>query len=90
MVGDPISRTLPGADPRGRRGGKRVFDTLAGRGIDRFVFTSTCSNYGLRSTDEPATEESELAPLSLYAEMKVEFEQHVLASGPTGTSARRC
>ena len=31
---------------------------LGGRGIDRFVFTSTCSNYGLRESDEPATEES--------------------------------
>jgi nucleoside-diphosphate-sugar epimerase len=51
---------------------------LSGRGIDRFVFTSTCSNYGLREVDEPATEESELAPLSLYAETKVEFERFVL------------
>ncbi len=61
---------------------KRLFDKLAGREIDRFVFTSTCSNYGLRGSDEPATEESDLAPLSLYAEMKVDFERHVLAGGP--------
>jgi nucleoside-diphosphate-sugar epimerase len=46
------------------------------------VFTSTCSNYGLRGTDDPATEESELAPLSLYAETKVEFERFVLEREP--------
>ena len=47
-------------------------------GVDRLVFTSTCSNYGLRDTDEPATEESELSPVSLYAELKVDFERFVL------------
>ena len=59
-------------------GAKKVFGALRGRGIDRFIFTSTCSNYGLRDSSDPATEEAELAPLSLYAETKVEFEQFVL------------
>ena len=81
-VGDPISRTYPELTREINEGCKRLFDGLAGRGIDRFVFTSTCSNYGLRGSDEPATEESELKPLSLYAEMKVDFERHVLDSGP--------
>jgi nucleoside-diphosphate-sugar epimerase len=80
LVGDPICRKYPHLARRvNDEGAKRLFESLAGRGIDRFVFTSTCSNYGLRGTDEPATEESELAPLSLYAETKVEFERFVLA-----------
>ena len=80
LVGDPICRKYPDLARRvNDEGAKGLFDALAGRGIDRFVFTSTCSNYGLRDTDEPATEESELAPLSLYAETKVEFERFVLA-----------
>jgi nucleoside-diphosphate-sugar epimerase len=79
LVGDPISRKYPElARDVGEEGSMRFFDGLAGRGIDRFVFTSTCSNYGLRETSEPATEESDLAPLSIYAETKVAFEQHVL------------
>ncbi len=82
MVGDPISRKYPGLTRAVNAGCVSLFDGLAGRGIDRFVFTSTCSNYGLRKSDEPATEESDLAPLSLYAEMKVDFERHVLARGP--------
>jgi nucleoside-diphosphate-sugar epimerase len=83
LVGDPICRKYPELARRvNDEGAKRLFDTLAGRGIDRFVFTSTCSNYGLRESDEPATEEAELAPLSLYAETKVEFERFVLEREP--------
>jgi len=82
MVGDPVSRSYPKLTRAVNDGCKRLFDSLAGRGIDRFVFTSTCSNYGMRASDEPATEASELLPLSLYAEMKVDFERHVLDSGP--------
>jgi nucleoside-diphosphate-sugar epimerase len=80
LVGDPISRKYPElARDVGEAGAMRMFDTVAARGIDRFVFTSTCSNYGLRTSDELATEESELAPLSIYAETKVAFEQYVLS-----------
>ena len=83
LVGDPICRKYSELARRvNDEGCKRVFDTVLGRGIDRFVFTSTCSNYGLRDTDDPATEESELAPLSLYAEAKVGLERHVLEREP--------
>ena len=79
MVGDPVSKRYPELTRRVNvEGAQGVFDALEGRGIDRFVFTSTCSNYGLRTTDEPATEESELSPVSLYAETKVEFERYIL------------
>jgi nucleoside-diphosphate-sugar epimerase len=79
LVGDPISRKYPDlARAVGEEGAYRVFDAANAAGIDRFVFTSTCSNYGLRTESEPATEESELAPLSIYAETKVAFERYVL------------
>lgn len=79
LVGDPISRKYPElARDVGEAGSMRLFDALSGRGIDRFVFTSTCSNYGLRESSDPATEESDLAPLSIYAETKVAFEEYVL------------
>ena len=78
LVGDPISKRYPELTRDVNDGCKALLDSLAGRGLDRFVFTSTCSNYGLRGSEEPATEDSDLAPLSLYAEMKVDFEQHVL------------
>lgn len=48
-------------------------------GVERFVFASTCSNYG-RSDDGGAVmdESSPLRPLSLYAETKVEVESALL------------
>jgi nucleoside-diphosphate-sugar epimerase len=83
LVGDPICKKYPDlARGVNDEGSKQMFERLLGSGIDRFVFTSTCSNYGLRESDEPATEDSDLAPLSLYAETKVEFERFVLSREP--------
>ena len=48
LVGDPISRKYPDlARAVNLEGSTALFDALAGRGLRRFVFTSTCSNYGL-------------------------------------------
>jgi nucleoside-diphosphate-sugar epimerase len=82
LVGDPITKTYPELSDSINLGGcSTVLEALDDRGLDRLVFTSTCSNYGLRTTDEPATEESELAPVSLYAVHKVEMERRILAAG---------
>jgi nucleoside-diphosphate-sugar epimerase len=84
LVGDPITKTYPDLSRSiNLDGSSALIEALDGRGLDRFVFTSTCSNYGLRETAEPATEESELAPVSLYAEHKVEIEQRILALAPS-------
>jgi nucleoside-diphosphate-sugar epimerase len=51
-------------------------------GIGRFIFASTCSNYGkMKDTDTLVDEESELSPVSLYAKTKVEVEMALLGSG---------
>ena len=48
-------------------------------GIPRFIFASTCSNYGkMDSSDGYVDENSPLAPVSLYAELKVALEDIVL------------
>jgi nucleoside-diphosphate-sugar epimerase len=48
-------------------------------GVERFVFASTCSNYGkMKDADEYVDEESELSPVSLYAETKVAVEMALL------------
>lgn len=55
-------------------------------GVQRVVFASTCSNYGrMRDSDAYVDEESELAPVSLYAETKVAVERALLASAANGT-----
>ena len=48
------------------------------KGVKRFIFTSTCSNYGISNLNELATEDSPLNPLSLYAETKIATEKELL------------
>jgi nucleoside-diphosphate-sugar epimerase len=79
LVGDPICKKYPElARKINSDYPKNLVQKLNFKNIDKFVFTSTCSNYGLRVDESPANEESELNPLSLYAETKVEFEKYIL------------
>ena len=58
---------------------KWLIDKCKEIGIRKFLFASTCSNYG--KMDDPESyldENSKLAPVSLYAELKVKFEQYML------------
>ncbi len=81
LVGDPLCKKYPDLARRVNDVGTiNLIGELDGRGINRFVFISTCSNYGRRETDVEATEESELNPQSLYAETKVKVERHILDS----------
>jgi nucleoside-diphosphate-sugar epimerase len=62
-----------------------LLDAAEAAGVRRFLFASTCSNYGkLADGDAVATEEWELRPLSVYAESKVEAELEVLARNREG------
>lgn len=44
-----------------------------------FIFSSTCSNYGLRDDLSPASESDKLKPLSTYAKSKVYIEKKILS-----------
>ncbi|MBI3166209.1 MAG: NAD(P)-dependent oxidoreductase [Chloroflexi bacterium] len=56
-----------------------VFEQSADLGVERFVFASTYSNYGLSENGKPVTEETPLNPQSLYAETKIAAEEYLLA-----------
>jgi len=57
-------------------------------GVKRFVFASTCSNYGkMADADGYVDEASPLAPVSLYAETKVAVERCILDSHQNGSMA---
>ncbi len=58
---------------------KMVFDQAVDLGVERFIFSSTYSNYGLSPDGEPVTEESSLNPQSLYAETKIAAEEFLLS-----------
>lgn len=57
---------------------QRVFDQSVELSVDRFIFASTYSNYGLSTDGESVTEQSPLNPQSLYAETKVAAEELLL------------
>lgn len=46
--------------------------------IQRFIFFSTCSNYGIQDTEQLVDEQAQLNPASLYAETKIDAEKFLL------------
>lgn len=48
-----------------------------GLGIQRFMFSSSCSLYGIAPDDNPLTEEGRLNPITAYAKAKVETEEEI-------------
>jgi nucleoside-diphosphate-sugar epimerase len=86
VVGDPAcSREPDEARAVNLDSTRRLLDLAERRGAGRFVFASTCSNYGkLADGDAYATEEWELTPVSLYAETKVASELETLARSRPG------
>lgn len=58
---------------------KYLIDRSKKAGVTKFIFASTCSNYGkMENSDEYVNEKSNLSPVSLYAELKVKFENYLL------------
>lgn len=94
IVGDPACRANPDlARSTNLDGSRLLLDAAQRAGVSRFVFASTCSNYGKMSNPNAYVDEtSPLAPVSLYAETKVAFEREVLGccgrDGFAGTCLR--
>ena len=80
LVGDPITKKFPEESAAINDVALRnCIDRLNERGLERVIFISTCSNYGLVAGDELVNEEAPLSPLSLYAKSKVAAEKHLLS-----------
>ncbi len=59
---------------------QRVYEQAEELGVERFVYASTYSNYGLAADGKPVTEDSPLNPQSLYAETKIASERFLLST----------
>ncbi|RYY64074.1 MAG: NAD(P)-dependent oxidoreductase, partial [Chitinophagaceae bacterium] len=80
IVGDPACKKFSDeANQTNWDGSVALFEAAEKAGVQRFVFASTCSNYGkMPDPDSFVVETSELNPVSLYAELKVKFEKYLL------------
>jgi nucleoside-diphosphate-sugar epimerase len=92
IVGDPACAKQPElAKSTNLEGSKLLYDAANKAGAKKFVFASTCSNYGkMDNPDEYVSEESKLAPVSLYAETKVAVEQYLLSQAKDNTCKPTC
>jgi nucleoside-diphosphate-sugar epimerase len=92
IVGDPACRLAPDLSHAINIVATRALIADAREsGIGRFVFASTCSNYGrMADPTVPIDENGALAPVSLYAEQKVAIEHDLLAlDGPLSATCLR-
>ena len=80
LVGDPITKKYPQVSAKiNDESIKNIIDLCTEKGLDRLIFVSTCSNYGLINNDGFADEQYQLNPLSLYAKSKVNAESYILS-----------
>jgi nucleoside-diphosphate-sugar epimerase len=88
IVGDPAC----GRDPElsnsvNVEGTASLVADARAAGVQRFLFASTCSNYGrMADPTVPIDETGELRPVSLYAEQKVAMEKSLLEGDHNGMS----
>ena len=80
IVGDPACASNPGlAQSVNYDASLMLLDESKKQQGSRFVFASTCSNYGkMKDSSLDVDETSELKPVSLYANTKVKIERMVL------------
>ncbi len=79
LVGDPITKKYPEVSALiNEKGVQNCINFFNNKGLDKLIFISTCSNYGLIKENELADENFQLNPLSLYAKAKVANELFLL------------
>jgi len=80
IVGEPPCTKYPEiAEEVNYWGTERMLSAAFMQGVQHFLFSSTCSNYGKQPGKE-LDEDSALVPLSIYAETKIAAEKKVIAT----------
>ena len=92
IVGDPACAKEPKlAKETNLEGSKLVYNIANENKVKKFIFASTCSNYGkMKDSSDYVDETSELRPVSLYAETKVEFENFLLSRDKNNFTKPTC
>lgn len=92
IVGDPACVQNPElAKETNFEGTKLLYEVSNAKNVRKFIFASTCSNYGkMKDNTEFVDENSELAPVSLYAETKVNAELFLLSQNKDNVCKPTC
>jgi nucleoside-diphosphate-sugar epimerase len=92
IVGDPACAKEPNlAKEVNVEGSKLLYKIANENSVKKFVFASTCSNYGkMKDSSAYVDENSELRPVSLYAETKVEIENYLLNKNKNSITKPTC
>jgi nucleoside-diphosphate-sugar epimerase len=88
IVGDPACKRDPELAVSVNWGAARfLLEAAKKTEVSRFIFASTCSNYGKMADGNGYVDEtSPLSPVSLYAELKVRFEELLLQKAVGGNA----
>lgn len=86
IVGDPACARDPEvSNAVNVESTRSLLEEVRTAGTRRMVFASTCSNYGrMEDPTVPIDEQAVLAPVSLYAEQKVQMEQMIMGASENG------
>ena len=79
IVGDPASKKFPKLTIKTNvEGSNNVLGLAKKYKVKKFIFFSTCSNYGFSKNSKKLNEKSKLNPISLYAKTKIKFEKKLI------------
>ncbi len=92
IVGDPACAKKPDlAISTNFEATKKMYKLANDLGVKRFIFASTCSNYGkMPVPNQYVNEDSELAPVSIYAKTKVDSEHFLLSQNKNNICKPTC
>jgi nucleoside-diphosphate-sugar epimerase len=77
IVGEPLCSKIPDAAKQiNEFATKNLVNVCKNKKVKRFIFASTCSNYG--TSENVVNESSPVMPLSLYSKCKVNSEKFIL------------
>jgi nucleoside-diphosphate-sugar epimerase len=87
LSNDPLGANVPELTYEiNHRASVRLAELAKAAGVKRFVYTSSCSVYGVASGDKPMTETSPLNPQTAYGVCKTLVERDVAALASSGFS----
>jgi len=79
IVGEPLCAKYPKlAYKTNYQAACMIGDLAKKNAVKKYIFASTCSNYGINTNPGGATEETKTNPLSLYAETKINAEEYIV------------